>query len=312
MKVDLSIVELRSDLQFPHAMLKTMLPDVETALFFSQLYRLNATEVAQLIQVLFRSPVVDALTAEGGLHSHELQDYLVDIGFAPVIQAGDIIFGEVTPQGEILPEMWRNAQVEVADSIQKVADKLKDVIGKLPGKKGEMVFQSLAIMNSKRPIIGDYKAGIDYPTDAPNLVVFDVSGSMTEHTVHTIAGEVVALGQEADAHLAIVSNTCTHWLPGEYTEEAVLAAAEFGGTHYEELEPLFNDTEWGTVITIADYDSSPAARQVLSQCNGTIHTLLDISLVDIPTYLGEVLGQLAGEARPLMVASNNSLVYQGW
>lgn len=123
---------------------------------------------------------------------------------------------------------------------------------------------------------------------------------------------MVALGQEADAHLAIVSNTCTHWLPGEYTEEAVLAAAEFGGTHYEELAPLFTDFEWGTVITIADYDSSPAAKQVLSQCNGTIHTLLDISLVDIPTYLGEVLGQLAGEARPLMVASNNSLVYQGW
>ena len=309
---DLSILELRSDLQFPKVMLKAMLPDVETALFFAQLYRLNANELGVLIQALFSSPVVDALTAHGGLHSHELQDYLIDIGFQSTLQSGDVIFGEVKPQGEILPEMWQAAQLEIAASIQKVADKLKDVIVRMPGKRGEMVFESLAVMNSKRPIIGDYRAGINYPNELPNLVVFDVSGSMTQATVETLAAEVVALGQDADAHLAIVSNTCTHWLPGEYTVEAVLDAAEYGGTHYEELAPLFEDLEWGTVVTIADYDSSFSAMSVIAATNGTIDTVLDISLVSRPTYLAEVVGQLANEVQPLMVASNDRLVYQGW
>ena len=72
----------------------------------------------------------------------------------------------------------------------------------------------------------------------------------------TIVEDVVALSWEADAHLAIVSNTCTHWFPGEYSVSAVLNAAEYGGTHYEELAPLFENYDWGVVITIADYDSS--------------------------------------------------------
>lgn len=305
-KQDLSILELRSDLQFPVGMLKSMLPDVETALFFAQVYRLNAHELGVLLSRLFNSPVITALTAEGGMHSNMLQDYLVDIGYEAEIQSGEILLGEKQPKGEILPELWKSAEVEVAKSIQQVAEKLKDIVTKLPGKHGEMVFRSMQVMNSKRPTIGDHRAHIHHQPAPPNLVILDVSGSMSEETIQTIVEDVVALSWEADAHLAIVSNTCTHWAPGEYTVEAVLNAAEYGGTHYEELVPLFEDQDWGVVITIADYDSSFGAKPAIGAANGHIEMLMDISLVSMPTFLAECVGQLADEAKPLMIADHHT------
>lgn len=301
----LTIVELRHDLMFPKHMLKTMLPDVETALFFAQLYRLSAQELGTLLAALFNSPVIEALTAEGGLHSDLLQDYICEIGYQPDVIQGDIIFGEVKPKGEILPELWEATKVTIAASIQEVADRLKDVVGALPGKHGEMVFKSLQVMNAKRPIIGDHRAQVHHAPQRPNLVVFDVSGSMSEGTVTAIVDDVVALSWEADAHLAIVSNTCTHWVPGEFSSAAVLQAAEFGGTQYETLAPLFEDNDWGTVITIADYDSSRSVKPVIAACNGTIDTVLDISLVSRPTFLAEVLGQLANTVKPLLLAADD-------
>lgn len=305
MKHDMTIIRFSNDLAFPTGMLKKMLPDMETTLFFAQLYRLNAQDLGALVHALFRSPVIDALTAEGGLHSDILQDYLVEVGYAELVRQGDVIFGEVKPKGEILPELWDASRVQIAASIQAVAEKLKDVVTALPGKKGEMVFKSMLVMNSKRPTIGDHKAQVHHAPQAPNLVVLDVSGSMSESTVRAIVGDVVALSWEADAHLAIVSDTTTHWAPGEYTVEAVLNAAEYGGTHYETLAPLFESQAWGAVITIADYDSSRGAKGAISACNGTIDTVLDISLVSQPTFLAEVLGQLAGEVKPLMLAADN-------
>lgn len=302
-KQALTIVKLRPDLQFPMAMLKTMLPDVETALFFAQIYRLNANELGTLLSTLFKTPILEALTSEGGLHSDMLQDYLVDIGYQSYIQAGDILFGEKQPKGEILPALWESAKVEVADSIMKVAEKLKDVVAKLPGKHGQMVFRSMQVMNAKRPTIGDHRAHVHHAPQSPNLVILDVSGSMSERTIETIVEDVVALSWEADAHLAIVSNTCTHWAPGEYTVEAVLKAAEYGGTHYEELAPLFEDMDWGVVITIADYDSSYNAKPAIKATNGTIDTVLDISLVSQPTFLSECVGQKAKTVRPLLIAA---------
>lgn len=306
MTVNLSIVELRTDLRFPKSMLKTMLPDVETALFFGQIYRLNAYELGILLSALFNSPVISALTAEGGMHSDQLQDYLVDIGYQAEIQSGEILLGEKQPMGEILPELWEANKVEIAKSIQQVADKLKDVVTKLPGKHGEMVFRSMQVMNAKRPTIGDHRAHIHHQPAKPNLVILDVSGSMSENTIETIVEDVVALSWEADAHLAIVSNTCTHWVPGEYTVEAVLNAAEYGGTHYEELVPLFEDQDWGVVVTIADYDSSRGAKSALGGMNGHIDTVLDISLVSCPTFLAECVGQLADVTKPLLIAADHT------
>ena len=134
------------------------------------------------------------------------------------------------------------------------------------------------------------------------LVVFDVSGSMSQSTVATIVDDVVGLAYEANAALAIVSNTCTYYAPGAYGTADVLRDAEYGGTHYEQLVPLFKDQDWDVVVSIADYDSSRAAADALRRCKGKIGQLFDVSLVSRSTYLAECLAPLANEVRPLLIA----------
>ena len=135
-----------------------------------------------------------------------------------------------------------------------------------------------------------------------HIAILDVSGSMTEETICTIAADVVGLAWKADAHLAVVSNTMTVWEPGGYDVKAILRAAEFRGTHYEQLAPLFNQN-WGTVITVADYDSSWSAKEALRGCSSTIEEIIDISLVDRPTFLSESLGHMAKKITPMFVGS---------
>ena len=137
---------------------------------------------------------------------------------------------------------------------------------------------------------------------------------MSETTVRAIVEDVVALGYKANAHLAIVSETATVWEPGNYGVQDVLKVAEYGGTYYEKLAPLFNK-DWGTVITIADYDSSQDAyRYIGANCKGRIGQVLDLSLVNRPTYLAEVVGQLAHSVEPLLVGNTARVIgsSRGW
>ena len=89
----------------------------------------------------------------------------------------------------------------------------------------------------------------------------------------------------------------------------VLQNAEYGGTHYETLAPLFNQ-DWGVVIAIADYDSAWSANKwIRENSRGSIQKLLDLSLVSKPTFLSEVLGQLALEIEPILLSKN---IVQEW
>ena len=301
----IQLIEVKPGIRFDIARLKQMLPDIDTLLFFGKLYELDAGQLGYLVHsVLGQSDTVTALLGSGQEHSIELQDYLIDLGYISIVENGLIDLTDTPPQGEILPELWKSLEVQVAKSVKDVADKLKDVIVGMPGKEGQMLFQSMAAINARRPVIGDYRATIKHAKHPDNLVILDVSGSMTEPTVQAIVEDVVALSYMADAHLAIVSETCTHWKPGEFSVKEVLAAAEYAGTHYEELAPLF-DREWGVVVTIADYDSSFAAMGAFSQVIGHVDTVLDISLVARPTFLSEVIGSIADEVRPLLVAVDN-------
>lgn len=307
----LELVELKPGLKFSKQMLKNMLPDVETALFFGKVYELDARQLGVLLSTVLDTTLSHALLDEGGFHSWDLQDYVVDLlDFVPDCEEGDLTFtAEKEPQGEILPQLWEMAEVEVADSIKAVAEKLHSVVEHMPGKQGEMLFRSMQVMNLRRPTLGDYKARIHHAPQAENLVILDVSGSMSASTVQRIIDDVVALSYTANAHLAIVSNTCTYWAPGAYGTDDVLAAAEYGGTRYEQLAPLF-DRDWGVVVTIADYDSSHGAKQALARKHGHIDTVLDISLVGRPTFLAECVGQLADEVKPLLIAAaHRSLTY---
>lgn len=299
------LLKLTDKLAFEKRHLRTFLPDVESALFFSKLYKLTPEERSSLLLFLFeKSDVIAALLAEGGEHSTELQDYLIEEGYESEVVDGDIAIDPDRPAGEILPEMWKDLEVEVAKSIQDVAEKLGDVVGAMPGKSGQMMFKSMQMLNARRPIPMDHKAVIQHTHQVDNLVILDCSASVSKPTIKRLVDEVVALAWEANAHLAIVSNTATHWAPGEYSVDEVLAAAEYGGTYYEELAPLF-DREWGVVVTIADYDSAATAKYRFGECKGNVQQVLDISLVSRPTFLSECVGVVAKDVRPLLVAADD-------
>lgn len=303
LRSSLELIEVKPGLKFSRGVLQQILPDVETALFFGKVYELDAYQLGNLLATVLHSDVARALLSEGGYHSTDLQDYLVDLcNHVPDVEEGDLSFGEVVPKGEILPVMWEQLEVEVARSIKAVAEKLGDVVNHMPGKQGEMLFKSMAVLNAKRPTIGDHRALVHHAPQKENLVILDVSGSMSEPTIRTIVDDVVAMSYSANAHLAIVSNTCVYWPPGSYGTADVLARAQYGGTQYEQLTGLF-DRDWGVVVTVADYDSSQGAKAALARCTGRIDEVLDISLVNRPTFLAECVGQLADSTRPLLVAA---------
>lgn len=315
LRSSLDLIEVKPGLQFSKATLQAMLPDTETALFFGQVYDLDYVQLSNLLHLVLQSDLANVLFA--GDHSTDLQDYLVGYedewgdfhpGIVPAAREGDVDFDPVVPHGEILPEVWKSLEVDVAQSLKDVAAKLGDMVGLMPGKQGNMVFQSMMTMNAKRPTIGDHKARITHARQKENLLILDVSGSVTSGTVHKIVDDVVAMSYMANAHMAIVSNTCTHWDPGTYSSDNIVAAAEFGGTYYEQLESLLQ-RDWGVVITVADYDSSWSAKEhIAAKCNGRIDQVLDISLVNRPTFLAECVGQLADEVRPLLIARSSRVL----
>lgn len=287
--------------------LRTLLPDTETALFFCKAYDLDYRQVSELLARVFNTSNVIATLCAGN-HSLDLQDYLIDMvpdHIDTTSFGGTITYDPaLAPPHEVLPQLWAMAEVEVAQSIKAVAAKLGDTLAALPGKQGQMVFGHMARMNKQRPVVGTFNAQIKHATQVDNLVILDVSGSMNEQTVRAILDDVVALAWQANAHLAIVSNTAHHWEPGSYNADLVLEKAEFGGTHYEQLMPLMH-RDWGTVVTIADFDSGAQVRSKFKTVpRGRIGTVLDISLVNQPTYLSQCLGEIADEVRPLLIGSS--------
>jgi len=258
--------------------------------------------------VFDKLPIVQALSS--GNHSVDLQDYIVTTVPTHVQEqmADKGVTLDDIPKGEILPAMWDYIDLEVAKSLMEVASKLAGVLDALPSKYGDMTFQHMARFNAKRPMtVGSYNARIRHQNVSRNLLILDASGSMTEQTVRSIAGDAVALGWKANATFALVSNTTKVWEPGTYSVDDVLRAAEYGGTQYETLAPLFED-DWGTVITIADYDSSWNARPAIAAMPGRIAKVLDISLVNRNTFLAEVVGQLADEVEPLLIATSSHVL----
>lgn len=318
LKSSADVTTFASGTSFPTTFLRDALKDVETAMFFAKVYDLRPQEVAHVLQVCVPSPVVEALTNQADLHSQSLQDYLVE---QYQDEDGDWVypdaaFHEAVPgykapvNAEILPEVWKTIELTIAKSIKDVAETIGTAIEHMPGKTADMVFKTLAKVNAKRPTLGDYQATFHHTPQKRVLVVFDVSGSVSAETVRTIVDDVVGLAYEANAALVLISNTAIYYQAGGYSTDQVLADAEFGGTHYEHLAPLFTNLDWDVVISIADYDSSPSAAHVLSRCNGKIGQLFDVSLVNRSTYLAECLAPMATEVRPLLIASNTArLVY---
>lgn len=308
----LETYEVRPGMVVSLEVLKDLLPEPDIALFFGKMYGLDYKQLSDLIRTLFQQTVVQVLLANGGSHSHDLQGYVVDVvPPAELMQAGMQKWVD-TGGHEFLPELFDQLKVEIAESIQALAEKLADALSLVQGKEGTMLFKSLLVLNKQRQgVLGQYKATIVHPSKPKNLVILDDSGSVDSPTITAIADEVVALAYKADAGLAMVSGTTRYWEPGTFSTADVLAAAQYGGTHYETLANLLNE-DWATVITIADYDSSRSAQQHLARCTGRINEVLDISLVDQPSFLAECVGQLADEVRPLLVGNSSYVMGSGY
>ena len=287
--------------------LRDLLPEPDIALFFGKMYDLDYRQLSRLFVTLFKQGVVQALLANGDVHSHDLQGYVVDVVPPAELMAASVIKWQDTGQVEFLPELFDQLKVELAESIRALAEKLKDSLSLVQGKEGTMLFKSLLVLNKQRGSLGQYKATIVHPSKPKNLVILDDSGSVDSPTVTAIADEVVALAYKADAGLALVSNTTRYWEPGTFSTADVLAAAQYGGTYYETLDQLLNE-DWATVVTIADYDSSRSAQQHLAKCTGHIDEVLDISLVNRTSFLAECVGQLADEVRPLLISNSTYVV----
>ena len=303
----LELFEIKPEVFVTVTQLQGWLPDIESALWFAKLYELDYYSLSRMLGRLFPSDLMSELLS--GDHSTELQDYIVDVVPSYVVTEANPQFVPTPVPGEVLPELWKMSEIEVAKYIQEVAEKLVHTFSMLPSKHGEMTFASLAKMNARRPTIGQFQAVIQHKPVPDVLVILDVSGSMTEQTIRTIIDDVVALSWEANAHFAIVSNDTFYWEPGSYSTQDVLNKAQYGGTYYETLAPLL-DRDWGVIITIADYDSSRSALTALGKCKGRVSKVLDISLVHQPTYLSECVGQLADEVTPLLVSTG--VIDCGW
>lgn len=298
LRESLTLYEVKPGHHISKAKLAEWLVDTETTMWFAKVMKLDHHALSRLLWDFNQSSVVQALMA--GDHSTELQDYLVDTVPEHVWPEEKPEFVEAPPPGQVLPQLWEDALVEVAASIQEVARKLSSTLALLPSKEGKMLFQTMAKLNRQRPTFGVHQARINHAPVPDVLVILDVSGSMREDTVREIIDDVVALSWKANAHLAIVSDDTFHWEPGSYNVDDVLAKAQYWGTHYETLAPLM-DNDWGTVVTIADYDSASSAKTAIAKAKGRVGTVLDISLVNRPTFLAECIGQLADEVRPLLV-----------
>lgn len=302
-----SLFEFKHGMRVSHATLTKLLPDAKTALFFAKAYGMDYRRLSDLLRIVCPSDTVTALLKEGASHSSDLQDYIVDV--APgVIDPQSITMDPdeefEPPDTELLGELVEQAAVQVAQSITDVANKLALVLESLPSKYGEMTFQHLERLNRQRNAIGTFDAQIVHKPVPPRLVVLDVSGSMSEDTIRRIVDEVVGMAYQVDASLAIVSDNAFFWDAGTFDTNDVLDAAEYNGTHYEQLADIFN-RDWETVITVADYDSSVAAASYIrANCTGRIGTILDISLVNQPTYLAQCIAPLAQELKPVLLGNS--------
>lgn len=300
-RASLNVIEVKPGLRLSEQVLKTLLPDVKTALFFGKAYELDYNQLSALLTMLFQTGVMTALFGEGNSHSSDLQDYIVSVVPDEILAQQDLGYVDdaAAPDSEILTAAVEEARVVIAQSIKDVATKLGGVLDRFPSKYGEMTFQHLHKFNAQRASIGQFAPVIGHQRTGNNLVVLDVSGSMTESTIRRIVDEVVGLAYDINAYLAIVSDSAFLYEPGHYTSATVLRDAEYSGTHYEELVPIFHQ-DWSKVITIADYDSSRGAKYAFTRATGRIGEVLDFSLVNCPTFLAECVGQLADTVTPVL------------
>src|SRR4051812_10326561 len=118
----LELFEIKPGKKFSVPTLRAWLPDTETILFFAKVYDLDARQVGALLHKVLNTTLSSALFDEGGLHSIDLQGYVLDgyhdeegewhpgIADATTYEEGDITFDPDVPVGEILTHVWESLE----------------------------------------------------------------------------------------------------------------------------------------------------------------------------------------------------------
>ena len=286
--------------------LKEAVPDIETAVFFAAALDLSLHDTSCMLERLFPHESVVRFFTEGD-HSTTLQQYIVDPQYVPGVHDMPVSqYVGQPPQSVLLTHLLDYATTPVGSSIAEVASSIGTILSKFPHKAGNMSLRHLANFNHRRNQVGSFSATIQHQPEERNLVILDDSGSMGPQLIQAIADEVVALSYSINATLVLVSNTARRWAPGAFTTASVLEHTQFGGTYYEELQPVLNES-WDRVVTIADFDSSGSAADYLRRkAKGSIGTIYDVSLVNRPTFLSIALNHLASKRHQIFLANSYS------
>src|SRR5690606_18658388 len=86
----LELFEIKPGTKVRVEILRDLLPDPSTALFFGKAYKLDYRQLSDLLYRLFKTTIIQTLLGEGDKHSTSLQDYIIDIVPAPELQAAGI------------------------------------------------------------------------------------------------------------------------------------------------------------------------------------------------------------------------------
>ena len=117
---EFDLFDLGNNKKISVAALKRLLPDIETALFFGKVYKLDAYQLGQLLKLTHNSSVLDALF-EGG-HSTELQSYLVDVVPDHIDVEPYIGTPEAPKDSEVLAQLFATLAMDSATSTSAKAN----------------------------------------------------------------------------------------------------------------------------------------------------------------------------------------------
>lgn len=287
--------------------LEDILTSLEVTLFFAKALELSVNDRSRLIRAIHKTDLIDELL--NGEHSIDLQDYGIDDpdNWVPTDEWVDALPVEsMVPDSEFLLSIFDDIKVVIASTFVEFTTMLAEVMDAIPSDQAQLMLEDAAKLNYKTNTFGTTQVSVAPIMSLPNALILDDSGSVTRQTFEALVSEYVAVANTHQMHVILVSNTARHFAPEEVSVANLMSVAQFGGTHYEELirNDILGNMEWGTVITIADYDSSPAAAQVLQNARGRIGLLLDLSLVNRRTYLSEVIGHLADDFKQVLVGAH--------
>lgn len=129
----------------------------------------------------------------------------------------------------------------------------------------KMNFNSMSYWDGYNKKLGLCTGYYSYGTDAPNLIILDVSGSIPGGVAYTMITLIDTLRHQANADLIITSGRSKFWAANEELPTPKELKGLVGGCNearqfYEILRTKVLGKHWGNVIIFGDYDAPTERR----------------------------------------------------